>query len=151
MKTLILFIGLTIGIYGQFALDTINVDIGIPAPQEVIDEIYTLKCFYETREVGEVMYLFGGMSLEQAESIFGDSVSVSYSGIQPSFGFGVIANGWQYNLAVFGLDSLGNELIYVVNEHRYLIRSGVSGIGYLPLIPSISDTTVYIQVNVNFD
>ena len=54
MKTLILVLLLVIAVYGQYQPDTMQVRVTIPAPQEVIDQVVTLECFFQEKSRGQM-------------------------------------------------------------------------------------------------
>ena len=148
MKTLFILLMLVFTACGQYQQDTMQVDISFPAfPQEVIDNINHYRWFIELKPLGQQMELFSGMPLADALA----SADITNDGLV-SFPFNAyfLANGDQFNVAVFGLDAVGNELSYMLDEfNRYNVKCGVAG-GTLPQIADIIDHDVYIQVNVGF-
>ena len=148
MKTLFLILLIPVITFCQFQQDTMQITINIPAPQEVIDEIYELRTYIETRPVGQQMFLYSGMPIDEAEALGGVLVQ-SDSGIVTSFGYGLLANGYSYNVAIFGLDSLEQEVVHQIGYDRYFLRCGLA-YGTLPLISDITDHQIYINVQVDF-
>ncbi|MCK5608040.1 hypothetical protein KAR91_39535 [Candidatus Pacearchaeota archaeon] len=147
MKKLIILLFLSFAIYGQsFQQDTMNVDFSVDAPDSVISQIAAYRVFIETYSLPNSAQLYSGMPLALAMSIGGDVVGTN---LTIPFSYSLIANGDQFTVAVFGLDSNGGELEYQINYDRYFIRCGVA-FGTLPLIPEITDHQIYINVEVNF-
>ena len=145
LTLLLIVFALSAQIYSDAVM---NIDITVPAPDEVIDQISEVRCYIETRPEGEVMRLYTGMPLAEAEALGGTLVQTgTYPGV---INYTLPANGYQYNVGVFGLDESGNELVHTVGFDRYFLRCGVSGVGNLPLMQLVTDHDVYIQVNVTF-
>ena len=147
-KTLTIFLILVVAACGQYQPDTMNVSISIPAPQEVIDQVDTLRAYIETRPLGSQMYILQGMPLAAAVALGGTDVQL-VQGTQFSFGYELPANGYQFHVGVFALDNTGSEVVYSIGEDRYLLRCGVAS-GILPLIQDITDHVIYLNVTVDF-
>ena len=148
MKTLLLFLLFTAFACGQYQQDTLQVDISFPAfPQAVIDNIDSYQWFIETKPQGQTMELYSGMPLDDALALANVTIGTP---VQFPFNVELLANGDQFNVAVFGLDTAGDELSYMLDEfNRYNVKCGVAG-GTLPQIVDITEHDVYIQVNLGF-
>lgn len=146
MKTLFLILILVVFGCGQ-TVDTMFVDINIPAPQEVIDQIQTLECFYQEDAVASNIGLYTSMPLSEARAL-GGVLGSTYQGLQTNLELEVTANGNWFNFAVFGLDANGNEVVHQVGFINYHLRSGTCGIQQLPV--GVINESVIIQVNVSF-
>ena len=148
MKTLILFLLFTAFACGQYQQDTLSVDISFPAfPQEVIDNIDHYQWFTETKPQGQNMELYEGMPLAEALALVDVTVGTP---MQFPFNIEVLANGDQFNVAVFGLDGNGDELVYELNlSTTYHVGSGVGSV-VLPQIYDMQHHYINIQVDVGF-
>ena len=146
----IIFILLLLTTYAcsQFQPDTMNIAISIPAPQEVQDSVRTLRCYIEKVPVGQQLALYNGIPLASARAL-GGVLTSTYQSNQLSFGLEVEANGEQYAVGVFGLDASGAEVIKLIGNDRYLLRCSVAS-GLLPLIQTVNDHIIYLNVTVNF-
>jgi len=145
MRYTLLFILLPLLAFCQFADTTMQINISIPAPTEVVEQIDTLKYYIGTFESNPGWMV--GMPIESMGLY--QTTQTSLAGLQTSYGLVLPADGSIYGVAVFALDSQGNELIYTTGYDRYFLRSGVA-VGQLPLQQTITDHDVYIQVNVTF-
>jgi hypothetical protein len=147
MKTLLAILLLVSIACGQYADTTMNILVTVPAPQGVIDQIDEVRTYIEVRPQGQTMLLYTGMTLAEAEALQGTLVQTTLYG--QGIGQVLPASGEQYNVCVFGLNQ-GNEIIHTIGFDRYFLRSGASGVGTLPLLQTITDNDIYIQVNVDF-
>ena len=146
MKILTVLLLLVVAACGQFQPDTMNVSIGIPAPIVTAD-ITTLDVYLETAPIGQQLALYNGIPLSVAQSL--GVLNQTYPGLQMNFGLEVEANGEQYAVGVFGLDVSGAEVIKLIGNDRYLLRCGVAS-GLLPLIQTVNDHVIYLNVTVDF-
>ena len=142
MRALLLSLLLIIPLFGQTYDDTVmNIDITIHAPTEVVERIDEVRCYIEVRPQGQVMQVYTGMPLAEAEALGGTLVQSSTYG--DPINYQLLANGNQYNVCVFGLDG-GNEIVQQVGFTNYHLRSGTSGVGTLPLMQLVEDEDIFI-------
>jgi len=123
-----------------------TVDIEIPVPQEIRNNIETLVAIVDQSPTQGGIRLYQGISYYNASQIT-TGIDTTFQGIVTNFGYQLAANGNWFTVGAFALDENGNEIEQIVGDKNYHLIGGVAPLQLLPT-PTATDTTVAIRVRV---